>query len=142
MVRGELEASSRPIIYSIVAFLGMLIAVIGSFHKYHDFLELGRWDRLKRAVSFSNMQGLLVAFLMFMAYFLVKDLAISRAFLSFFIVSQWILLILLDEYLVDILFCTYGLYNGPCAINLGFLHGAKVRFLGASIYIRRRIMFI
>ena len=55
MVRGELEASSRPIIYSIVAFLGMLIAVIGSFHKYHDFLELGRWDRLKRAVSFSNM---------------------------------------------------------------------------------------
>mgnify|MGYP002817925411 CR=1 FL=1 len=101
--RGELEASSRPLTYSLVAFMGMLVAVVGSFHKYHDYLELGRWDRLKRAVAFSNMQGLMVAFLMFMTYFLVKDIAISRAFLAFFILSHWILMIVMNYWLPDFL---------------------------------------
>ena len=103
MVRGELEASSKPIIYSLVAFMGMLIAVIGSFNKYQDYLELNRWERLKRSIVFSNFQGMLVAFLMFMTYFLVKDLAISRAFISFYLLSQWVLLIFLNYWLPDFL---------------------------------------
>ena len=105
--RGQLEASSRPLTYSLVASMGMLVAVVGSFHKYHDYLELGRWDRLTRAVTFSNMQGMLVAFLMLMTYFLVKDIAISRAFLAFFIVTQWILLIVLNYWLPDFLKWTF-----------------------------------
>jgi len=103
MIRGELEAHSKPIIYSLVAFMGMLIAVIGSFHNYQDYLELNRWERLKRAIVFSNFQGILVAFLMFMTYFLVKDLAISRAFISFYLLSQWFLLILLNYCLPNFL---------------------------------------
>ncbi len=105
--RGELEESSNPLIYSLVGFMGMLVAVLGSFQKYSDFLELGRWDRLKRAIVFANLQGLLVAFLLFMTYFLVRDLAISRAFLSFYILSQWGLLILVNFLLPDLLQWTF-----------------------------------
>ena len=103
ILRDELLATSNPLIYSLMAILGMLISNIASFNRYSTYLELGRWERLTKAITLANVQGVLVSFSMFLTYFLVKDVEISRAFLATFILSLWVILIPVNYYIPDLL---------------------------------------
>ncbi len=100
---GKLLATSNPIIYSVMAVLGMLASNIASFNRYSSYLELGRWERLTKAISLANVQGILVSFSLFLAYFLVRDIEISRKFLVAFLGSLWMLLIPVNYYIPDLL---------------------------------------
>ncbi len=64
---------------------------------------MGRWERLTRSITLANVQGLMISFAMLLTYFLVKDIEISRAFLTTFIVSLWLILVPINYYIPDIL---------------------------------------
>jgi exopolysaccharide biosynthesis polyprenyl glycosylphosphotransferase len=102
-LKNELLPTSNPPIYSMMAVLGMLVSNIASFNRYHTYLEMGRWERLTRSITLANVQGVMVAFAMLLTYFLVKDIEISRAFLSTYILSLWTILVPTNYYIPDLL---------------------------------------
>ena len=89
----EISLITLPLNYLVSALIGLLFSAFGSLQNYGEFYSWNALKRIRSSVMKSNFQVAVMAFCVFAAYFIIRDIYTSRFFLAFFICSCWPLLI-------------------------------------------------